>query len=202
MKAAWLLTFLAAAPASAATTGFQAARITVSSSATVEQHRYRESGKEIPAPSTVMDVYIWREGDDGTDHTISLVEDVFEIAAPREAVLVTGNGPMRIRSSYVEKIEPLAAPLDGRKSSTVMPVSQRDAVLLRSGPPKFTCSLGWEGATQRALLSWKKGGKSFSKVCVDDPAQPQRATPKKLEALAKAAGVVVLEFREDDAPDH
>lgn len=188
----WLLTFLALGPASAATTAFQAARITVSSSATVEQHRYRESGKEIPAPKTVMDVYIWREGDDGPDYTISLVEDVFEIAAPREAVLVTGNGPMRIRASYVEKIEPLTAPLDGRKSSAVMPVSPRDAALLRSGPPKFTCGLGPE----RVLLSWKKGARSFTKVCAEAPAK------RRIDALSKTAGVVILEFREDDAPDH
>lgn len=210
MKAALLLTFLAATSARAgAPTEFRSARITVSSTATVEQHRYRESSKEVPPPGTVMDVYVWREEGDAPlaaggrgDLTISLVEGVFEIAVPREAVIVTGNGPMRIRSADIRRVEPLNAPLNGRQHSMVMPVARRDAVLLRSGPPKFTCSLGWDSAAERVLLSWKNGRSSFKKVCVDDPAQPQRASAKALEALSKRAGTVILEFMDDDLPDH
>lgn len=210
MMAASLLTFLAATSARAgAPTEFQSARITVSSTATVEQHRYRESSKKVPPPGTVMDVYVWREeggapisaGGPG-EFSISLVEDVFEIAAPREAVIVTGNGPMRIRSADIRMIEPLSAPLNGRRSATVMPVSLRDSVLLRNGPPRFTCSLGRESAAERVLLSWKNGASSFKKVCVDDPAMPPRASAKALEALSKKAGTVILEFLDDDRPDH
>lgn len=211
MKTAFLLTFLTAASARAgdAPTEFQSARITVSSTATVEQHRFRESSKEVPAPGTVMDVYVWREAGDApvaaggrAEFTISLVEDIFEISVPREAVIVTGNGPMRIRSADIRSLEALSAPLNGRRSSMVMPVAQRDAVLLRSGPPKFTCSLGRDSAAERVLLSWKKGGPSFKKVCVDDPAKPPRAPAKAIEALSKMAGTVILEFMDDERPDH
>lgn len=211
MKAAWLLTFLAAASARAgvAPTEFQSARITVSSTATVELHRYRERSEEAPPPKTVMDVYVWREGDytpitagGRAEFSISLVEDIFEIAVPRETVVVTGHGPMRIRSADIQMVEPLIAPLNGRRSTTVIPVSRRDAVLLRSGPPKFTCSLGREGAVERVLLSWKAGKAGFAKVCVDEPAKPHRASAKALEALSKKAGTVILEFMDDDGPDH
>jgi len=172
---------------------FVGARITLAPGATVVQHPYRELDRRIPAPEKVMDVYVWRESglavSTGTkpeqlgrgDLTITRAEDVFEIREPRAAVIVTGLGPMEISTGAIRGVAPFDGPLNGRRGALILPVSARDAKLLRRGPPKYSCLVG----QKRYLLSWK------ADVC-------QNASEQELESLSKTAGIVVMKFEDED----
>ncbi|UPT75893.1 MAG: hypothetical protein M0D55_09600 [Elusimicrobiota bacterium] len=172
---------------------FVGARISVFPGATVVRHPYRELDRRVPAPKKVMDVYVWRESglavSTGTkpeqlghgDLTVTLAEDVFEIREPKQALIVTGFGPMEISTGAIRSVAPFDGPLNGRRGDLILPVSARDAKLLRSGPPKYSCRVGGD----RYLLSWTRD------VC-------RNAAEQELESLSQTAGIVVMKFEDED----